>query len=160
MRKGVVLAAGLATGTGCLIVLLAVDAITLGEGTRHTERWPIVLAGLAFVMAGVLTVLVEVRRLETNTHISAASLVSILRTLTGLLLVLIFITLGNWVAFGPGDRDIQGVLTNPLFTPAPETGNALGRAAFGVSAVVLDLILLYGLVAVLLRRMRSSISKN
>ena len=158
MRKGVVLAASLATGTGCLIVLLAVDAITFGEDMQHTERWPIILAGLAFVMAGVLTVLIEVKRLETNTNLGAASLVSILRTLTGLLLVLIFITLGNWVAFGPGDRNIQQALTNPLFTPAPEAGNSLGRAAFGVSAVVLDLILLYGLVATLLRRTRGSIS--
>jgi hypothetical protein len=154
MRKGVVLAAGLATGTGCLIVLMAMDIITLAEGTRHSERWPIVLAGLAFVMAGVLTVLVEVKRHETQMQLGQSSLVSILRTLTGLLLVLIFVTLGNWVAFGPGDRDIQGMLTNPLFTPAPETSNSLGRAAFGASAVALDLIMLYGLVAMLLRRTR------
>jgi O-antigen/teichoic acid export membrane protein len=160
MRKGVVLVAALATGTGCLIVLMAVDAITLGEGSRQAERWPIILAGLAFVMAGVLTVLVELMRLENKMHLGAASLVSILRTLTGLLLVLIFITLGNWVAFGPGDRDIQQALTEPLFAPSPENGNAIGRAAFGVSAVALDLILLYGLVAMLLRRTRRSISDN
>lgn len=160
MRKGVVLAAGLATGTGCLIVLMAVDAITLGGGAQHAERWPIILAGLAFVMAGVLTVLVEVKRLENKMHVGMASIVSILRTLSGLLLILIFITLGNWVAFGPGDRDIQRALANPLFAPSSQAGSTLGRVAFGASAVALDLIMLYGLVATLLRRTRRSISGN
>lgn len=160
MRKGIVLAAGLATGTGCLIVLLAVDAITLGDGMRAVERWPIILAGLAFVMAGVLTVLVEVKRLEDRMHLGAATLVSILRTLTGLLLVLIFVTLGNWLAFGTGELALQRALTDPLFAPTLETRNAFGRAAFGVSAVALDLVLLYGLVAMLLKRTRGSVSGN
>ncbi len=160
MRKGVVLAAGLATGTGCLIVLLAVDAIKLGDSMRTSERWPIILAGLAFVMAGVLTVLVEVKRLESKLHLGMAAFVSILRTLTGLLLVLIFITLGNWLAFGPGERNLQGVFSDPLFAPAAENGNTFGRAAFGVSAVALDLALLYGLVAMLLKRTRRSVSEQ
>jgi hypothetical protein len=160
MRKGIVLGAGLATGTGCLIVLLAVNAITLGDDLRAVERWPIILAGLAFVMAGVLTVLVEVKRLEDRMHLGAATLVSILRTLTGLLLVLIFITLGNWLAFGTGEQSLQSAFTDPFFTPAAETGYAFGRAAFGVSAVALDLVLLYGLVAMLLKRTRRSVSEN
>jgi hypothetical protein len=149
MRRGVLMVAALATLTGFLIVLLAIEAIPLEDSISRGPRWVIVLSGLAFLLAGALTVLIELRRLETT-----SPLVGILRTLTGLLLVLIFLTLGNWVAFGPGDRDIQTSLSTPLFGQTASSGKFLGRAAFGAGAVILDLALLYGLVMSVWRRAR------
>jgi len=152
MRKGVLFVAALATLTGCLIVLLAVEAVPLEDSISRGPRWVIILSGLAFLLAGALTVLIELRRLGTTSPL--VSLVGILRTLTGLLLVLIFLTLGNWVAFGPGDRDIQTSLSTPLFGESASSGKFLGRAAFGAGAVILDLALLYGLVMSVWRRAR------
>jgi hypothetical protein len=158
MRRGVLLVATLSTLTGFLIVLLAADALPLTDPLRNGPRWVIILSGLAFLLAGVLTVLVELQRYEAAT--GAVSLVGILRTLIGLLLVLIFLTLGNWVAFGPGDRDIQATLSTPLFGAASGSSSFLGRAAFGIGAVILDLFLLYGLVMSVWRRAREKTSAN
>jgi len=158
MRKGVLLVASFATLTGCLIVLLAVGAIPAGGNPPEGPRWVIILSGLAFLLAGALTVLLELRRIEVNPP--PASLFSVLRTLTGLLLVLIFLTLGNWVAFGPGERDISTTFATPLFGGTASSGKFLGRAAFGAGAIVLDLILLYGLVVSVWRRSRQKPSSQ
>jgi hypothetical protein len=152
MRRSVLLVAALATLTGCLIVLLAVGAIPLRNSFVNGPRWVIILSGLAFLLAGVLAVLFELQRQEASPPLT--SMIGILRTLTGLLLVLIFVTLGNWVAFGPGERDIQTSLSTPLFGSSETSGGFLGRAAFGTGAVILDLVLLYGLVVSTWRRAR------
>ena len=152
MRKSVLFVAALAALTGCLTVLLAVGAIPLNNSLLRGPSWVIILSGLAFLLAGALTVLIELRHHDSLP--ASASMVGILRTLTGLLLVLIFLTLGNWVAFGPGDRDIQTTLSIPLFGPSAASGKFLGRAAFGAGAVILDLVLLYGLVMGIWRRAR------
>jgi len=116
---------GLAAGIGCAAVGLMLVGFTI-HAAIHADPFTAdnlmaVPAGLMFVFAGILIGLPP----EYNKW----------RNLLATLLVTCIALTFDWVAFGPGERKFSGSIVGIGFI----LGEFLGRAVFGVGAVVLDL---------------------
>jgi hypothetical protein len=117
---------------GGFIVAVGTGMVPVPDESIHAPRWVIVVAGLAFVFAGV-SVVQQAFQIEAFKYVP------------GLVIVLALAAVANWVAFGPGDRSGEGTLT-VVGIPIPVTSQIAGRVAFGFGAVVIDLLLVAGLV--------------
>jgi len=62
----------------------------------------------------------------------------------------------NWIAFGPGERRFGGMLGLPFLAVSSAVSETTGRVAFGIGAVLLDVVFVWivvrGLRAALARR--------
>ncbi len=133
MRKGLFLSGLLVLGIGFYIVLHAIGILPL-KGSGQVN-WILGLTGLSFVVGGGLVCLGELLRHDHAPELRDVELARSFRNLLITVLVAIFIVLGNWVAFGPGERPILSIFGLTLID---RQGEWLGRFGFGISAVLLD----------------------
>jgi hypothetical protein len=55
----------------------------------------------------------------------------------------LFVAIGNWVAFGPGEREFTSSISLPFITFSKSgSGFNGGRIAFGIGALLADLVFL------------------
>jgi hypothetical protein len=151
VRKGLFLAGLLVLGTGFYIVLLGIGIIPHPAIT--SPHWMMGLAGMAFVVGGSLVSIGELLRYDDARALRDLEVARAFRNTMIAFLLLIFMILGNWVAFGPGTRPVEAVIGLPFFDVSEQTGEWVGRFGFGISALSLDFLLALAIVA-LIRRVR------
>ena len=134
-----------AIGLGVLQIVISVYA---GDAGFNAPRWLLALIGVTFSLAGIILL---VPRRFSKSH---AFLIAVLTTA--------FAVVPNWIAFGPGPRRFS---TSLSFGPAVHesfSSDASGRIAFGLSAIVMNMIAVWGWVQwarLHLRQQRSRAAK-
>ena len=135
-------------GIGVALRIIPVDA------SGETPQWVGVAAGLAFVLAGAAIIvgfaIAGGAAPDGDLPPGTPFAVRLTQYLLGLGIVGLLTAIGAWVAFGPGHR--QFTITG-LPVVGPRTGEALGRAAFGVGTV-LSAVVFIALAVVSARRLR------
>jgi len=119
---------GLVTAAAGLGVIAG--ALWADPGRVESPHWVVVAAGLAFVLAGVALIR------EFAVDRESERLDDLWTPLLGALIVTGFAAIASWVAFGPGDRQFRISGPIPLEWLWPGSGARIGRAAFGVGAVL------------------------
>ena len=141
-RQGIIL--GLLTaGMGLLIILSAADVIPTDDEMFHAPRVLVSLAGVVFFLPGLFMLYYGVRNYlypelvtrpvdSKQFQFGGWILAALILTCLGLI--------GTWAAFGPGPREFEGGITGT---------EVEGRIAFGIGAVITDILALgvwvYGL---------------
>jgi hypothetical protein len=138
-RLFTVLFGGVLVAVGSAIVAVALGHV---PARMNAPPWVVASAGGVFIAGGGLLVF------------EAFPVTAAFKKALHILFIAALALPFNWTAFGPGEREfnrttsINGVAYS---TPASETG---GRIAFGIGAVVLDLIVVAFVVALLRDRRR------
>jgi hypothetical protein len=123
---------GLATMVlGLFVVLISADVISVADSTFSAPRWVAGCAGLSFLLGGAAVAMARPGgppgTLAANPYLGGTA---------ALVLVLIL----NWIAFGTGPRHFSGGIAIPFVSWAGRLSEWSGRAAFGVCAVIADLV--------------------
>ena len=122
---------------GLFIVLIAANVIPVADSTFSAPRWIAGCAGLSFLLAGAAVTLARPGgtpgNVAANPYLGGAA---------GLVLVLIL----NWIAFGTGRRHFSGGIEIPFVSWSGPSSEWFGRAAFGIGAMIADLVVVWVLV--------------
>lgn len=135
---GVVLAA-LALLMGGFITAIGLEWVPYDPAKIHAPQWVIVVCGLVFVCGGLAVLSATWSRDARPQPLLGVAI------LIGLTLVC------NWVAFGEGERRFTSTTSvNDTVLDSRPVDEGTGRFVFGISAIILDLILL----ALLIKRLQ------
>lgn len=129
----------LSTITGGAIVLLALGVIAMPEGGANAPPWVIGLAGSVFLVMGLYSIALAVfawRDPQLAERIVRGEAFDMGSWLVGFFTVAVFFTLSAWIAWGPGPRSFTGGVGAGSVGVGGMVGESMGRAVFGVSAVV------------------------
>ena len=128
---------------GLLVALMGFLAIGMAlhivptDNPENTPRWVGFAAGLAFALAGAALIVgyALAGGAAPNGDLPPGTPVGVrlLQYLLGLGIVGLLTAIGAWVAFGPGRRQFS-ITGLPVL--GPRAGEAVGRAALGVGAVL------------------------
>jgi peptidoglycan/LPS O-acetylase OafA/YrhL len=125
-RGGRIALGFISAAIGLVVIGTAVSAAIHATDPFTSERIIAIPAGLIFVLGGALVALPPGSR-RWQSVLSA-------------LLVTCFAVTFDWVAFGPGERKFGGGVSLGLHVGAGfPVGEFIGRAVFGVVAIVLDI---------------------
>jgi hypothetical protein len=124
---------------GTLPILAAFDVGPLRQKDIHGPPWIAAAAGGAFVLAGLAVAIGQGERQRW------------LGSIIGLLCACALAAVGNWIAFGAGERQCASTVSW-LFTTSRTAGNIECRVAFGIGAAMLDGAILWGLGAAIGRQ--------
>jgi Protein of unknown function (DUF3592) len=125
-RGGRIALGSISAAIGLAVIGTAVSAAIHATDPFTSERLIAVPAGLIFILGGTLVALPPGSR-QWQSVLSA-------------LLVTCFAVTFDWVAFGPGERQFGGgIALGPSVAAGLPLGEFVGRAAFGVAAIVLDI---------------------
>ena len=142
------------SGMGALIVLLAVGIIPGAEASLEAPRWVVAAAGLSFVLAGAAMIVGYAVAggpgPDGDLPPGTPRWVRVTQSLFGLGIVSTLGAVATWIAFGPGPRAFTVMLPFVGRGPGDET---LGRAVFGISAVLMWVFLIV-FVVVSVQRIR------
>jgi hypothetical protein len=141
----------LVLGTGFYIVLLAIGIVPGRE--VEAPHWILGLCGMAFVVGGGLVSVGELIKYDDDFNLRDIEVARAFRHVMVVFLMLIFVVIGNWVAFGPGKRPVQAVIGLPFFDVSTQTSEWIGRFGFGVGAVMLDSVIVVAIIS-FVRRLR------
>jgi hypothetical protein len=133
----------LSTITGGAIVLVAVGVIAMPAGGANAPPWVIGLAGSVFLVMGLYSTALAVlvwRDPELAERVVRGEALNLTSWLVGLFTVGVFFTLSAWIAWGPGPRSFTGGVGAGSVGVGGMVGESMGRAVFGVSAVVTGLV--------------------
>lgn len=123
---------GIVALAGLLPVLAAAGVIPTEDASWNAPRWLGGLAGGLFVLVGLY--------IATWSAVGSVSPSAqrMIERLLPLVIVSIMTVIANWVAFGPGEREISfGIAGAVVAVVWRGGGEMLGRAAFAVGAVLL-----------------------
>lgn len=139
MQKGLFFAGLLVLGIGFYVVLMAIGIVPVAAS--ENPQWVLGLAGMAFVVGGGLVCIGELIKHDDATTLRDFEVARAFRNVMIVFLLIIFMVLGNWVAFGPGTRPVQAILGLPVADISYQTSEWVGRFGFGIGAIFLDLML-------------------
>jgi hypothetical protein len=124
---------------GMVPVLAAVGILPTDDASWNAPRWVGGVAGGLFVVAGLyLLTKPAVDRLDPWLKKQVTGLFPLL-IVTGMAAI------SSWIAFGPGDRQFEGGVSNGFLQFSWGNANELlGRIAFGAGAIFLIVITLIG----------------
>lgn len=137
--------------TGGLGLAVACGLIAIDPASTHAPRWILGALGLSFVAMGFVLLLDGVAALRP------------VQGWLGFVFLVSFAAIFNWVAFGPGERHFTtrtGAGGASVTTTMAEGGEFGGRIAFGVIAVLLDLLIASPLILWLWRRVRATVKER
>ena len=120
---------------GVLPVLAAFDVGPLLQKDIHGPPWIAGAAGGAFMLAGLAIGVGQSERLRW------------MGSAAGLLCAVAMAAISNWIAFGAGERQCSSTLSGVFWSASRSAGNVECRVAFGIGAVMIDGIVLWGLGA-------------
>jgi hypothetical protein len=123
-----------------LIIAVALGLIPVAPQDVRAPRWVLGAAGMTFIAGGFAPL---------AAYRGPSSKVS---QIIGAGVVLPLTLVSNWVAFGPGERQFSGGLSIGFFTVSQQSSQLSGRIAFGIGAVLLDVLI----VAIVVRRLKSN----
>jgi len=121
---------------GLLVVLMAADVVPTDEQRFRAPRWVVSAAGLVFMVVGVA--LATTARPGAPEAAGRTTWRSFLLggTIVGLMAAIL-----NWIAFAPGERRFGGSVGLPFGAVSGPTSEWTGRVAFGIGAVIVDVVL-------------------
>jgi hypothetical protein len=128
---------------GGAIVLVAVGVIPMPEGGANAPPWVVGLAGAVFLVMGLYSTALAVlvwQDPELATRIVRGEAFDVASWLVGLFAVAVFFTISAWIAWGPGPRSFTGSVGAGGLGVGGMVGESMGRAVFGVSAVITGLV--------------------
>jgi len=139
---------------GVLMAVVGIGIIAAGawapQKDVHAPRWVIEATGGAFLFFGSWTAVVYALGFDPKR--SAETLPPPVVQLAFFVPGIVFLALPfHWVAFGPGPRAFSGSFSLPFLWISRRSGELSGRVAFGIGAVVMDLIVV-AITVTLLRR--------
>lgn len=133
--------------TGGLGLAVAFGLIQLEPSRTHAPLWIAGAIGVSFAAVGLVLLLDGIEALKR------------IRGWLAFVFLVAFASVFNWVAFGPGERRFtssSSVGVGPVGVSSASSGDELGgRVAFGVIAVLLDLLIASPLILWLWRRVRT-----
>jgi len=138
---------------GLAFVLVAIDVIPVDPRNLHGPRWVGVAAGLAFILFGLAMVAMPATSPEAQGQVTWRGFILVFGILGSMA------AMANWIAFGPGERHFSGTISFPFFAISSGSSEWTGRIAFGVGALILDVMLVvltYGSLRALLGRGRGA----
>ena len=121
---------------GIFPVLAALDFPGLNEG-KNAPDWVVGLAGVLFMLGGIAV---------WARGTSAEKMTS---NIAGTAILIGLAAIGNWIAFGAGERACSGGFTAWIFSSEREAGQWECRAAFGIGAAMLDAFILLAFAGLL-----------
>ncbi len=124
---------------GFAIIGVALGFIPVAPQDIHAPRWIVGAAGVTFIAGGIAPFSAQWGPSSKLSQIIGAGV------------VLPLTLVANWVAFGPGERQFSGGLSLGFFTVSQQSSELSGRIAFGIGAVLLDVLI----VAIVVRGYRS-----
>lgn len=139
---------------GLIPILSAADIILTDESSFNAPRWVVSLAGFVFISAGISVTLMDpifdaIREKWWFTYLNHLGWY-------GVLLCMVIIL--NWVAFGPGERQFSGGISIPFITIWTDRASEWsGRVVFALSALLMDIILLWGVANTIWKTLRGNI---
>ncbi len=129
--------------TGAAIVLVAFGVIAMPEGGANAPPWVIGLAGSVFLVMGLYSIALAVlswRDPQLAERIVRGEAFDMASWFVGLFTVGVFFTISAWIAWGPGPRSFTGTVGAGSMGVGGMVGESMGRAVFGVSAVITGLV--------------------
>jgi len=137
---------------GGLELAVAFGWVELDASRLHAPLWLLGAMGVSFVSIGLVLLMDGIEALKRA------------KGWLAFLVLVSFASIFNWVAFGPGERHFtssSSVGVGPVAVSSASSGHELGgRIAFGIFAVLLDLLVASPLILGLWRWMRSSGSRG
>lgn len=121
---------------GIYPILAALDVPGLNEG-KNAPDWVVGLAGVLFLFAGA-TIWAQGSAAE-----------KMLSNVAGIAILIGLAAIGNWIAFGAGERACSGGFSAWIFSSEREAGEWECRAAFGIGAAMLDAFIVLALAGLL-----------
>ncbi len=135
-RRSVLITGSLSVGMGLFVIAISLNLIPVEDQSFNAPRWVGGVAGLIFVLGGVLVIIHQREQQRTLTGPRIASEVA--QFLVAGLLITLFALIGNWIAFGPGDRQFSSAVSVPFITIFQSANEITGRVCFGMFAILLD----------------------
>lgn len=118
---------------GLFIVGIGLNVVPIDENDLHAPRWILTLAGLVFVIPGIM-----VLTLGTGKE----KLVGIIG---GPLMLLIMTIIPGWIALGPGTRECSGT-SSFIFSTSRTVADLECRFVFGIGGLLVLLIFIFSIV--------------
>jgi len=130
--------AALAAATGVYFFVMGARLLPVpgGPSNLHGPHWLLLCAGVAFFLAGVAIAIQTAGHANVTTGdlpAGAPRWMGVAQYLISLTIFVCFGLIASWVAFGPGERHFSGTFE----FAGPAANAAVGRAAFGVGAVII-----------------------
>lgn len=137
---------------GALGLAASLGLVEIGPSTVHAPMWILGAIGVSFCSLGLVLLFDGVEALKK------------IRGWLGFVFLVSFASVFNWVAFGPGERHFTtrtSVGPGAVgVTTVAEGGELGGRIAFGVFAMLLNLLIASPLLLWLWRRGRWLLGRN
>ena len=121
---------------GVLPILAALDVPGLSGG-KNAPDWVVGLAGFMFILGGGAI------------WAQGTAAEKMVGMIAGAAIMLGLAAIGNWIAFGAGERACSGSVSSWLFSSYRDAGEWECRAAFGIGAALLDAFILLGVARLL-----------
>lgn len=128
---------------GAVVFLSAADIFPSDDADFNAPRWVVGMVGLMFFLAGIQI---------SSMDISFAGVqdkwwFKMLQRVLQIVWVAMFAAAINWAAFGPGERQFSSSISLPFITISKSvSGVSIGRLAFGIGAMLTNLIFLWMVV--------------
>jgi len=122
---------------GLFIILISANVIPVADSRFSAPRWLAGCAGLSFLLAGAAVALARP---------GAAPGTVAANPCLGGAAALVLVVILNWIACGPGRRQFSGGIALPFVSWSGPSSDWTGRAAFGIGAMIADLIVVWLLV--------------
>lgn len=133
----------LSGGAGATLVLVGLGVIPIAENSTEAPLWVIGLAGSLFLVMGIYSIGLGVlarRDPDFALRVLRGAEFNLGGWLVALFTVGVFFVLSVWVAWGPGPRTFSGGGNVGGIGVSGGLGESVGRAVFGVSAVITGLV--------------------
>jgi hypothetical protein len=135
-KKEMIAGGALALLLGFYFLLVGASILPLpgGPDNLHGPLWLVLCAGLAFFLAGIAVLLQTFFHPNDQSEFppTAPTWLRVVQYLIGLAIFATFGAMASWIAFGPGERVFSGSFS----FISGEGGSTVGRAVFGVSAII------------------------
>jgi len=133
-RGAIVLALVLIAG-GVAPILGALEVIPYPL-TKGTPAWVGVAAGGVFILTGAAFINGYLFGGGKNFDAEASPRVRAIQSVLGFAILAGFAAIGGWIGFGPGEREFSSSISLPFWNSEGRGNVSLGRAAFGLGAIV------------------------
>ena len=144
--RGAIMLGLLLAACGAAAILGALDIIPYPL-TKGTPVWVGLAAGALFILAGAAMVNGYVFGGGKDFDTKASPLVYTTQQLLGFSICALFAAIGGWIALGAGERNFSMSISLPFVEQGGRGGDGLGRAMFGLGALMCAAMAMYALVA-------------
>lgn len=156
-QQGMIWFGLIAMGMGAFVILMSADVlIHVDDSGFNAPRWVVGMVGFIFLAAGVPVSLMD----KTFDPIRETWWFQMLNYMGIYGMLIGFVVVFNWVAFGSGERQFSGGFSLPFIIIWTErVSEWSGRAVFGLFALCMDVILLWGAANIVWKTLRRDLDE-